>query len=338
MVRPALVLVLLACCTANGGGKVVEGRRAPRADARIAAADAGAAAGIDAATSCVDDGKPFSEEVLRDRVAGLASTDLDGRRPGTGGDTTAREHLVARFRCLGLVAGGTDGYEQPFDAGEAKTANLVGYIKGASATVGSEIIVVGAHHDHLGDGFLGANDNASGVAGVLAIAQAIRQGAAPQRTIVFALFGGEEQGLLGSKHYAENPPPALPMAKVVTYINVDMIGSHASQKVVAAFGAFRGMPAHAILSDLEDDYPDVNLAIGGHSVRGDQVPFCTRKIPYVFFWTPDDRCYHKKCDTVAALDLPRMADIANLAGDLVRRLADSKTDLAAVRKKSGCGR
>ena len=334
MVRLALVLLAVAGCTPNGNGKVAEGGRIIAADAPIAAADAG----VDAMASCVDDGKPFSQDALRDRVAVLASADLDGRGPGTAGDTSARADLVARFRCLGLVAGGTDGYEQPFETGGAKTANVVGYIKGASATVGSEIIIVGAHHDHLGGGFLGANDNASGVAGVLAIAQAIQQGAAPQRTIVFALFGGEEQGLVGSTHYAANPPAALPMAKVVTYINIDMIGSHASKKVVAAFGAFRGMPAHKILSDLEADYPDVNLAIGGHSVRGDQVPFCTRKIPYVFFWTPDDSCYHKKCDTVAALDLPRMADIAKLAGDLVRGLADSKTDLAAVRKKSGCGR
>jgi hypothetical protein len=329
MVRLALAWLTLVGCTPNGG--VAEGRPTVPGDARASDAT------VDASTSCVDDGKPYA--TLRDRIAFLASEDLDGRAPGTAGDTSAREHLVARMRCLGLVGAGKAGsFEQPFEADGAATANVIGYIKGTSATVGSEIIVVGAHHDHLGDGFLGANDNASGVAGVLAIAQAIRQTGAPQRTIAFALFGGEEQGLLGSKHYAANPPAALPMEKVVQYINVDMIGSHASQKAVAAFGAFRGMPAHEILSKLDDKYPAINVEIGGHSVRGDQVPFCRRKIPYVFFWTPDNRCYHKKCDTVAALDLPRMADIAALIGDLVRQLADTKIDLAAVRKKSGCGR
>ena len=197
---------------------------------------------------------------------------------------------------------------------------------------------MGAHHDHLGDGKLGANDNGSGVAGVLAIAQALRQGDAPQRTIAFVLFGGEEQGLLGSQHYVANAPAALPIDKVVQYVNLDMIGSHASRKIVHAFGAFRGMPARAILRGLDDGYPHVKLSIGGHSVRGDQVPFCERAIPYVFFWTPDARCYHEACDTVAKLDLPRMADIVALAGGLVRGLADTKTDLAAVRKRSGCGR
>ena len=293
----------------------------------------------DAVASCVDDARPFDQTSLRDRIAFFASADLDGRAPGTAGDTATRARIVERFRCLGLEPGGkAGGYEQPFVAAGADTANVVGYIKGAGATVGSDIIVIGAHHDHLGAGFLGANDNASGVAGVLAIAQAIRQTGAPQRTIAFALFGGEEQGLLGSKHFAANPPEALPIGKVVQYINVDMIGSHASKQVVAAFGAFRGMPANTILDKLAASYPSVNLAIGGHSVRGDQVPFCSRKIPYVFFWTPDTSCYHEKCDTVDKLDLPRLADIAALAGDLVRQLADTKTDLAAVRKKSGCGR
>ena len=128
------------------------------------------------------------------------------------------------------------------------------------------------------------------------------------------------------------------MDKVVQYINVDMIGSYASKRVVYAFGSFPKVAAGKLLDALDGRYPTLHVGLGGHSVRGDQVAFCAAGIPYVFFWTPDDRCYHKKCDTVAALDLPRMADIAALVGDLVRQLADTKTDLAAVRKKSGCGR
>ncbi|MEJ7598893.1 MAG: M20/M25/M40 family metallo-hydrolase [Kofleriaceae bacterium] len=304
-------------------------------DATPVVADAGA----DAVPSCVDDGEPFSEQALRAEVTFLASPELDGRAPGSPADLAVRTHLIARFACLGLVSGVADGsYLQPFSFDGNHTANVIGYLKGASATVGSEIIVVGAHHDHLGDGMLGANDNASGVAGVLAIAQAIRQGAAPQRTIAFVLFGGEESGLLGSQHYAANTPAALPIDKVVQFVNLDMIGSHASHKGVHLFGAFRGLPAHTILRALEDDHPSVTTKLGGHSVRGDQVPFCERDIPYVFFWTPDARCYHEKCDTVAKLDLPGMAGIAALAGGLVRGLADTKTDLGAVRKRSGCGR
>jgi hypothetical protein len=284
--------------------------------------------------SCVDDGAPYGVEELRARVALLASPALDGRAPGTDGDRAARAHIVERFRCLGLVAGGAGGsYEQPFD----DTANVIGLARGGDAKVGAEIVLVVAHHDHLGGGFLGANDNASGVAALLAIAQAVRRHGTPRRTIAFATFGAEEQGLVGSTHLVASPPASLPLDRVVQVINLDMVGSHASSNAVAAFGTFRGQPSRAILARLDDGYPKLNVGLGGHSVRGDHLGFCKQGIPYVFFWTPDRRCYHERCDTADRLDYPRMADIAGLAGGLVQELADTEVDLAAARARSGCG-
>lgn len=285
--------------------------------------------------SCVDDATPYATKVLKARLEILASKKLDGRVPGTDGDRAARAHIVERMTCLGLSPGGKDGsYEQPFD----KTANVIGYIAGSDATVGSEIVVIGAHHDHLGKGHLGANDNASGVTALLAIAQWMKQrDTAPKRTIAFITFGSEEEGMIGSTFYVANAPTSLPMDKVVQYINLDMVGSHASKGFVAAMGTFPKHASRKLLGKLDDAYPKLNVGMGGRARGSDHVPFCKAGIPYVFFWTPDARCYHETCDTVAALDLPRMSDIAALAGDLAWGLAQSEAKLLAARTKLGCG-
>ncbi|MDQ3335771.1 MAG: M20/M25/M40 family metallo-hydrolase [Myxococcota bacterium] len=291
----------------------------------------------EAPKSCVDDAKPFDPEVLRTRLEVLASPEWDGRAPGTEGDKAARALIVERFRCLGLApAADGDGYEQAVKGNDGSaTANVVGMIEGSSKP--DEIVIVGAHHDHLGGGFLGANDNASGVVGLLAIAQSVAQRETkPARTIVFVTFGAEEQGLIGSLYFVANPPKSVPLANVVQYINLDMIGSHASKNGVAAFGAFTKQPSKKLLEKLDDKFPKVSLGIGGHSVRGDHINFCAKKIPYIFFWTPDKRCYHEKCDTADKIDYARMADIAQIAGGLAVGLADTETDLVASKKKIGC--
>lgn len=303
-------------------------------DAAPAPPDAAPAPADAAIPSCVDEGEPYGAAELRARVAFLASEKLDGRAPGTDGDRAARAHVVERFRCLGLTAGGAAGsYEQPFD----DTANVVGYVPGGDPKVGTEIVLVGAHHDHLGKGFLGANDNASGVAALLAVAQAVRRHGTPRRTIAFVTFGAEETGLVGSAYFVAHPPAAVPLDRVVEIVNLDMVGSHASAGAVHAFGTFPKLPARAILAELGPKFPKLNVGLGGHSVRGDHLGFCRQRIPYVFFWTPDRRCYHEKCDTADRLDYPRMADIAALAGGLVQRLADTDVDLAAAKARSGCG-
>lgn len=281
-------------------------------------------------SSCIDDGKPFAADALRARLAVLADPALDGRAPGSDGDRAARAAIAQRFACLGLAPGGSaGGYEQPFD----HSANLVGLVAGADPDVGSEIVVVGAHHDHLGHGFLGANDNASGVTALLAIAQAVRQHDPPRRTVAFVTFGEEEAGELGSQYFVAHPP--LPLAHVVEYINLDMVGSYASEKIVAAMGTFEHLPARALIDPLRAA-THLHVGVGGRAERSDHEAFCQLGIPYVFFWTPDDRCYHAKCDTLANVDLPHMAQIAELAGDLTRALADTKLDLAASRAELGC--
>lgn len=338
MQHALIALALVACKPAPAPAPapaVIGDAPAPPVAIDAAPIDAAPAPADAAIASCVHDGAPFTAEALRAEIAYLASPALDGRAPGTAHDRTVRAHLAARLRCLGLVpAGATAGsYEQPFD----DTANLVAYVAGTDPDAGRDIILVGAHHDHLGGGKFGANDNASGVAALLAVAQAVQQAGAPRRTIAFALFGAEERGLVGSTYFVAHPPAALPLERIVQVVNLDMIGSHASTHSVAAFGTFPRLAARTELEALLPAYPKLRVGLGGHSVRGDHVGFCRRGIPYVFLWTPDQRCYHETCDTADRVDYPRLADIAALAGGLVQRLAASRTDLAAGRARTGCG-
>jgi hypothetical protein len=306
-------------------------------DAGVAATRPVVNASAPEAASCVDDGAPYDAASLRARVAYLASTELDGRAPGTAGDAAARTYITDRFGCLGLTPGGTGGsYEQPFAADGHATANVVGYVAGDDPAVGRDIIVVGAHHDHVGRGHLGANDNASGVAALLAIAQAVRQHGNPHRTIAFVAFAGEELGLLGSAHFAAHPPAALPLDRVVYDINLDMVGSYASAGAVYAMGTFRGLAATAIVQALADERRGLRVGTGGRGAGSDHEAFCRAGVPYVFFWTPDKRCYHERCDTVDRLDAEHLAQIAGVAGELVERLSSSSADLAGARPRLGC--
>ena len=277
---------------------------------------------------------PYAKATLRERVTYLASKELDGRAPGTAGDVAARAWVVERFTASGLTPAFEGSFEQPFTAGTAATANVVGYLPGET----DEIIFIGAHLDHMGKGYLGANDNASGVVALVAVAEALAaRTTTPRRTIAFGVFGAEERGMVGSYFFAAKPATALPVGKIVQFINLDMVGTHAARGYVAALGTFKGLAATRTLAKLDDAFPKLTVAMGGRARGSDFEPFCKAGVPYVFFWTPDPRCYHETCDTARRLDYARMADIAKLAGALAQTMADTTDDLGALRASKGCG-
>jgi hypothetical protein len=348
MVRVRLVAVVAAAVACTSPRPLGEGAR-HEGDDRVVRSAARIADPVDAApavpvvASCVDDGDPFAVDTLRDRVAYLASPALGGRAVGTAGDRAAREHVAARFRCLGLAPAGDDGgYEHAFVAGDHHSANIVGLIAGTDPIVGSEIVLVGAHLDHLGDlegkRYLGANDNASGTAALLALAQHVAaRGTPPRRTLAFVGFADEESGMVGSRFFVKHPPAAVPLDRIVYMVNLDMVGSYASRGAVWALGSFAGTPGRAALDALVKGR-GLSVRRGGAGSGSDHKPFCDQRIPYVFFWTPDDRCYHEPCDLADRLDYASMSRIARLATDLTLALADGAADLAAFRARRGCGR
>jgi hypothetical protein len=117
-----------------------------------------------------------------------------------------------------------------------------------------------------------------------------------------------------------------------------MIGSYSSQGFVAAMGTFKGLPARAIADPLiaGEKKRGLDIIPGGKARGSDFQPFCDLGIPYVFLWTPDDRCYHEKCDTADRIDAKHMVQIIGFTRDLVDMLQSSDDDLLAARGKLGC--
>ena len=297
---------------------------------------------------CVEAADPFAPDHLQDEVTLLASDDLAGRRPATVGDLTARRYIEEKFRCFGLTPVMDGCYQQPFNDGDGgPTANVLGYLEGSDPSVADEIIVVGGHHDHLGieagEIYNGANDNASGTVGVLAVADFMRrQTVAPRRTILFATFGSEEPGLEGSIFYAAHAPDAFPMAKVVYMINLDMLGTYDDAdagNTVDGFGTFAGTPGRDLLDAILEDHPDfvVNKGKASEEEDSDFDPFCAAGIPYVYFAT-EDACWHEPCDDAARMDYEHMSEILVVTKDILLGLANSDLDLSAVRDDVGCSR
>ncbi len=170
---------------------------------------------------------------IRAYIDVLADDSYEGREAGTRGGRAAGAYLVERFQRLGLKPAGDRGaYFQEF---QGAYRNILGVIDGGDPVLRGQYVVVSAHYDHVGYGTSkssrgpigyvhnGADDNASGVAGLLEVVEAFKAlGEPPQRSIIFALWDGEEKGLLGSKHWISNP--TVPRGDIAFAINVDMIG------------------------------------------------------------------------------------------------------------------
>lgn len=291
----------------------------------------------------------FDAAQARADVMFLASPELRGRPPGTPEDAMVRAMIERRFRCAGLTPGGTDGsYQQPFvNRGGQTTANVIGFLPGSDPAVASEIVLLGAHHDHLGviDGAVhpGANDNASGVAGLLAIAHALgRHPTPPRRTIAFVAFGSEEPlvdppYVEGSDFFVRMPPPMLPTSRVVYMINFDMIGLYQTESLVYAMGSFRDTPARGVLDELvgRPEFGDLDVDLGeGVDEDGDSdyFPFCLVGVPWIYFWTDDPTCYHEPCDTADRLDYSHLVRIAELAFELAVGVGNTTETLSPAQR------
>jgi hypothetical protein len=286
-----------------------------------------------AASGCAGD--PLRTEHLAADLRQLADPAWDGRRPGTPGDAAARQLVEDRFACLGLeplLASGA--YQEPFvDHKGRATANVLAALPGTDPALTHEVVLLSAHLDHFGRGRLGANDDASGLSALLAVAQAAAQGPAPRRTILFAAFGSEESGFEGSEAFVTTSASEISPADVVFNLNLDMVGSYDQTGRVYALGTMPGTPGRRALNGLLDRYPQLDVGVGDWSNLSDHVTFCRRGVPYVFFWTEDPACYHAPCDTEDRIDYPHLLDITALTHELLLSLASTDDDLGgAVRR------
>jgi hypothetical protein len=241
-----------------------------------------------------------------------------------------------------LLSGVEVQLEVEIERRKGSAANVVGLLEGSDPRLRAEAVVVGAHYDHLGRGEFGslaperrgeihngADDNASGTAGVLELARAFTRGSRPRRSLVFAAFAGEEFGLFGSRAYVDAPP--VPLTDTVAMLNLDMIGRLRDGRLtVFGTGSSPDFPrlVHRTLRGLSFE-PSI---IEDGLTPSDQTSFYARGVPVLMFYTGTHPQYHTPEDDASRIDAAGEARILGVAYRVARSLADadSRPGLGAV--------
>lgn len=205
---------------------------------------------------------------------------------------------------------------------ETRGANVIGILPGVDPALASEAVVVGAHYDHLGrvDGVVypGADDNGSGTAVVLGLARAFAAAGGAGRTLVFAFFGAEELGLIGSRHYVNRP--AVPLDRTVGMVNFDMVGRLQGRPLHVG-GGDSGSRLRALVSDAAQA-DGVTLDVDGSPYGpSDHSRFYAAGVPVLFFFTGGHADYHRPGDTADKIDAAGVARVASVGARVIERLA-----------------
>ena len=282
---------------------------------------------------------PPASARLLESVQFLSSEALAGRMTGSAGEAKAAAYILGAWPKGGsfgpLLA---DGYAQGFtfkrEGREVAALNLVSRVKGTEREW--DIVVIGAHYDHLGAGHPGADDNASGTAVLIELAHRFAMNPA-RRTVVFAAFSGEELGILGSKHFVANLPATY---STVAMLNMDMVGRLRENKLTV-LGTDTSEAWPAILKQANPGGLALGMGKGGIG-PSDHTSFYLRDIPVLHFFTGSHLDYHKSGDTADKVNAEGMAKVADLVEAVARRVADMadrlpfrKSDADFVPKETG---
>ncbi len=252
--------------------------------------------------------------LVRKHLYTLASDEMKGRKPGTEGMEKATKYIENEYKRIGLKHfGELTSYRQNFTHKNIEMSNIIGVLEGT--TKKDEYVIFSAHHDHLGEKkegegdriFNGANDDASGVVGVLALAEYYAKKADNERSILFVCFTAEEMGLVGSTFFGKDIDPS----KFVAGINLELIGKEpkTGPKTAWLTGFERSNFGEIIQKNLEgtgyklfpDPYKKFNLFF-----RSDNASLARLGVPsHTFSTTPIDidADYHKVSDEAETLDI-----------------------------------
>jgi Zn-dependent M28 family amino/carboxypeptidase len=274
---------------------------------------------------------------LKAHVYRLASPEFLGRRGA--GAARASQHLRDAFERLHLEPAFQGSYFQSIPSLLASASpdqpsfigrNVGALLPGTDPALRNEWVVLSAHFDHLGKvgprWYPGADDNASGVAALLEIAEHFAlQKVKPRRTVVFVAFDQEEAGLLGSSYFARHPP--RPIAQLKAFLTADMIG-RSMVNLMDEYVFVLGSEHSRRLRRLLEEVPLPNgLKVGRVGAdligtRSDYGPFRDRQIPFLFFSTGQHPDYHQPTDLPERVDYAKLQRIALFMNDLVWRLSN----------------
>lgn len=287
----------------------------------------------------------------------LAGDEMRGRRAATEGERRARDWLIGELERLGVAPAGEDGYLQPVplmrvgeqggnqrwtlppegvgieglaDDERATAWNVLGLVEGADPELRDEVIIVGAHYDHVGTGapvdgdsiYNGADDDASGTIAALEIARSLMQ-ARPGRSVLIALFSAEEIGLLGPRWFLRHP--TIPVERIVADLQIEMIGRPDSLSGGHGKGWLTGYERSTMgdwLAEqgspiVPDPRPEMRFFF-----RSDNLPFAQAGIPAHTLSSYNlHEDYHRPSDEVDAIDFTHMTALTEAALAMVQGLS-----------------
>ncbi|HET9441455.1 MAG TPA: M20/M25/M40 family metallo-hydrolase [Longimicrobiales bacterium] len=284
----------------------------------------------------------------------LADDALGGRLAGTSGERCAGDFIAHRFAALKLKPAGANGtYFQEFSVASAANPhaapgtarNVLALLEGGDPQLQNELVIVGAHYDHLGEGAFGstsvdkkpaihngADDNASGVAALLEIAERMTRGEKPARSILFMAFSAEEQGLLGSNYFTNNPTVALANARAM--INLDMVGRLAQGPLIV-YGIGTAQEWEKLVNAAaEREQVTVTLNPDGYGAS-DHTSFYLKDIPVLHLFTNVHSDYHNPGDDWEKIDAAGLKKVSNIVIALAAQVANPQT---VITLQKGAGR
>lgn len=278
-------------------------------------------------------GQSPSARRIANHVETLASARMKGRGTGSRENEKAAAYIRKEFRKYGVSPLGVDGYYQPFTAKVRRVVvpdslrearNVIGFLDNHAPYT----IVIGAHYDHLGEGrqgsslaekpdgkiHAGADDNASGVAGLLELARYYATNAQVEPyNLLFIGFGAEELGLQGSRYFVGQP--TVPLEKINFMVCLDMIGRYDPARGVGIGGYGTSDAWPAIFRDVTGTVKFFTDRPGNGG--SDNASFYARRIPVLFFHTGGHPDYHRPTDTPDKIDEQAEEGIIRLGIELI---------------------
>ena len=262
----------------------------------------------------------------------LSSDGLAGRSSGTPGDRLAKDYIVNHFTNAGGSAERFVEVQEHYVSksrlkpkNKVKTYNIIATLPGNDKKLKNEYVVIGAHYDSvkntLGLIHNGADDNGSGTSMVLELFEKFASENNHKRTLVFMAFGGEELGLLGSKHYVNNP--TIDLSKVQLMVNLDMVGRMDEENNVELGGS---PSAKNFSSKLHPFFVNskINIIDLGKGIfsRSDHYNFYKKDIPVLFFFTGIHPDYHTATDDEDKINYDGMMEISKIVEPIIAEFAN----------------
>lgn len=271
-----------------------------------------------------------SLQIINDLIY-LASDSCEGRKPGTTGHARAVELILTRMRLAG-VDSFSNALTQNFTGfeinGTTVGKNVIGWIKGT--THSEKYIVITAHYDHLGKStngaiYHGADDNASGVACLLALVKLFKQNPHPY-SLIFAALDREETGLEGAYNFIYEITRTVNIDHIKFNLNMDMIARSDRNEIFAC--GIKHYPAFKYVIDQTQDRTNVNLLMGHDTGdywsdwthQGDHSAFHQKNIPFIYLGVEDHPDYHKTTDTYDKINFSNYIENCNMAALMIQML------------------